>query len=132
MFDERCEELLPARPRAASAARRKLAQDLAALLAQAHVAMRRVKGLLPQPALESLKAQRHRLEALLQLHGGGEAAMGPAELDAARVPSAAENRAAREIRCANCQQLAMGAKLCGGCKRVHYCRWAGGPGNPDD
>jgi hypothetical protein len=131
VFEERCEELLPARPRAAAAARRRLAEDLASLLAQARTAMRRIKGLLPQPALEGLKAQRRRLEAaLLQLHGGGGGggeggAMDAAARAAARVPTAAENRAAREIRCANCQQLAVGAKLCGSCRRVHYCRYAG-------
>ena len=50
------------------------------------------------------------------------------ELDAAtaelaKPPTEADDYAARLPCCGNCQQLMVGAKLCGGCKRVCYYRW---------
>ena len=51
-------------------ARRRLAQELASLLEQATAALRRVRRLLPQPAIEMLKSHCRRLEGLVQKYSG--------------------------------------------------------------
>ncbi|GAB4821133.1 hypothetical protein N2152v2_008179 [Parachlorella kessleri] len=124
VFEERCDTCLVRRPRARGGERQRLAQLLAALLAKARTASRAVKGLLPEPALGALRANRRRLKDLAQRFASGGAspeAMTPEQRERARVPTAEEDAAARKLHCDNCGQLALSAKACGGCRRVFYC-----------
>lgn len=83
-FEQRQEELGPRqRPRAAAAARRRLGEEITTLLKQAKAAAKRIKGLLPQPILETLKSHRRRLEGLVQKYGGGSCQVGGASSCAA-------------------------------------------------
>ena len=84
-----------------------------------------MKGLLPEPALGAMRTHRRRLKALAQRFAGEGAspeALTPEQRELARVPTAAEDAASRELHCSNCGQLSLSAKACGGCRRVYYCR----------
>ncbi|GAB4821130.1 hypothetical protein N2152v2_008176 [Parachlorella kessleri] len=125
VFEERYEEGPGQSTKAYAAARRHLAQRLAALVVKAKTASKAVQGLLPEPALGYLRTNRRRLKALAQRFAASKQAMAgiltPEQQDLARVPTSAEGEAARELRCGSCGHLALSAKVCGGCRRVHYC-----------